>query len=178
MGGDDVAEGCTTAGFAAAQESEPEGRTSVMMRNVPSDYTRDQLVAYLDSEGFAGQYRLIYLPTDFKTQAVFGYAFVDLVSADEAQRFEAHFQQRAGWGIDSDRVCEITWSSLQGLWSHVERYRNSPLMHESVADAFKPALYVKGRRVPFPAPTKKVKSPWRRKTMGQGAIDSSNLIVD
>lgn len=41
----------------------------------------------------------------------------------------------------------------------MERYQNSPVMHPDVPDEWKPALFVQGVRVDFPAPTKKVKAP-------------------
>merc|ERR1712232_995943 len=49
-----------------------------------------------------------------------------------------------GWGLQSDKVLEVAWcSDNQGLSSHVERYRNSRIMHESVDDAYKPALVMR-----------------------------------
>merc|ERR1719146_492709 len=52
------------------------------------------------------------------------------------------------------------WSTCRGLAENVERYRNSPLMHESVPMECKPALYdVDGRRIAFPSPTKAIPKP-------------------
>jgi len=48
---------------------------------------------------------------------------------------------------------------LQGLEANIERYRNSPTMHELVPDAYRPMLFVNGQQVAFPAPTKKIKPP-------------------
>merc|ERR1719367_2096902 len=46
-----------------------ESRTTVMLRNLPLDHTRDMLLHLLDTKGFAGMYDFIYLPMDFKTRA-------------------------------------------------------------------------------------------------------------
>jgi len=135
-------------------------QTTVMMRNIPNDYTRDMLVQLLDKHGFAKQYDLVYLPIDFSSQAGFGYSFVNLVSADVAERFRVHFQGFRGWELPSDKVCDVLWSAArQGLQANVERFKNSPVMHESVPDKFKPALFVDGVRVPFPPPTRKPRAP-------------------
>ncbi|CAE7621292.1 ML3, partial [Symbiodinium sp. CCMP2456] len=58
---------------------DPQGRTTVMLRNLPNNYTRDMLLELIDSMGFRGQYDFLYLPIDFQTHACLGYAFVNLV---------------------------------------------------------------------------------------------------
>ena len=44
-------------------------RTTVMLRNVPNNYTREMFLALLDDNGFAGRYDFVYLPCDFRRQA-------------------------------------------------------------------------------------------------------------
>jgi len=57
-------------------------------------------------------------------------------------------------------VCEVSWSGPhQGFKAHVERYRNSPVMHRSVPDAYKPIIFQDGVRQDFPRPTRKIKAP-------------------
>ncbi|CAK9040679.1 unnamed protein product [Durusdinium trenchii] len=41
---------------AAPFVADPEGRTTVMLRNLPNNYTRDMLLELIDSLGFRGQY--------------------------------------------------------------------------------------------------------------------------
>jgi hypothetical protein len=139
--------------------------TTVMMRNIPNDYTGAMLTELLDKEGFRGCYNLVYLPMDYCRKAAFGYAFIDLVSTEEAQRFHGHFEGFTSWDIPcSQKVCSVGWSdALQGVQAHVDRYRNSPVMHEAVPDEFKPMMFVNGVRVPFPAPSKNVRAPRLRK---------------
>jgi hypothetical protein len=138
----------------------PEDRTTVMMRNIPNNYTRQMLLDLVDGQGFQECYELVYLPVDFKTDTGLGYAFIDLCTPAEAQRFFSHFQGFAAWGMLSEKVCEVSWSDvLQGRQAHVERYRDSFVMHESVPEEFKPALFSEGKRIPFPGPTKKLRAP-------------------
>jgi hypothetical protein len=143
----------------------PQALTTVMMRNLPNNYTRDMLLELLDHHDFLHGYDLVYLPIDFQTEAGLGYAFVNLVTPEEAERFRRHFHGFSDWRVTSEKVCEVSWSdALQGIEAHVERYRNSPVMHESVPDLFKPALFDKaGNRVPFPEPTKTIRPPRLRK---------------
>lgn len=137
-----------------------ESNTTVMIRNLPTDYTREMLLELLDSEGFAGKYDFVYLPIDFNSQGGLGYAFVNLICPVEAQRFWQQFDGFSRWALPSDKVCSLNWSSPhQGLAPHIERYRNSPVMHQDVPDNFKPMIFVDGVRIQFPPPTRPLKAP-------------------
>jgi len=62
-------------------------------------------------------------------------------------------------------VCSVSWSQpLRGLEAHVDRYRNSPLMHALVPDTYRPLLFRDGQRIAFPPPTKKIKAPRKGST--------------
>eukprot|EP00932_Pfiesteria_piscicida_P008100 SRR837773.1840.p1 GENE.SRR837773.1840~~SRR837773.1840.p1 ORF type:complete len:141 (+),score=25.86 SRR837773.1840:2-424(+) len=139
-----------------------------MLRNMPNNYSQEMLLALLDAEGFAGQFDFLYLPVDFNTQAALGYAFINLVSPSVAAKFWETFDGFSRWAVPSRKVGFVTWSGPhQGLEAHVERYRNSPVMHSSVPDSYKPLVFEAGRRVEFPAPTKKPRVPRVRKS-GRG----------
>lgn len=149
-----------TASFSSQDDEGVEPRTTVMMRNLPNTYSRDLLMELLLSAGFQGAYNLIYLPIDFNTGYGFGYAFINFVSTEEAHRFFERFHGFHDWDFDSKKICEVAWSdALQGIRDHIERYRNSPVMHPSVPDEFKPMLFMNGVRVPFPASTRKIRAP-------------------
>jgi len=138
----------------------PAQRTTVMLRNMPEGFLRDNLTDMLNRTGFRGAYNFVYMPMNFRTKNSFGYAFVNMVSPEEAQRCHDKFQGFCDWGVSTDKVCEVSWSDMhQGLVAHIERYRNSPVMHESVPDEYKPVMFSDGTRVTFPAPTKKLRQP-------------------
>eukprot|EP00746_Dinoflagellata_sp_MGD_P007159 gnl/MRDRNA2_/MRDRNA2_114128_c0_seq1.p1 gnl/MRDRNA2_/MRDRNA2_114128_c0~~gnl/MRDRNA2_/MRDRNA2_114128_c0_seq1.p1 ORF type:complete len:269 (+),score=25.97 gnl/MRDRNA2_/MRDRNA2_114128_c0_seq1:185-991(+) len=142
------------------QVSDGDTRTTVMMRNIPNAYTSDSFVDLFDSNGFWGRYNFVYLPIDFRTGVNLGYAFVNFVSHQDADLFKAHFNGFCEWFCQSPKVCEVTWTDPhQGLEEHIERYRNSPVMHEDVSDIYKPRLYSGGQRITFPAPTKRIRAP-------------------
>jgi len=139
---------------------EEEEKTTVMLRNVPYNVSRDSVIKMMDDAGFNGLYDFIYMPIDFRSKSGFGYAFINLVSNAAAEQFFAHFNGFNGWEIKSQKVAEVTWTeSNQGLDVHVDRYRNSPVMHEVVPDEFKPAMFNAGVRVAFPGPTKPIRAP-------------------
>lgn len=144
--------------FADAQGSKL--RTTVMLKNLPNNYTRDMLLDLIDSEGFVGKYDFFYLPIDFRTHAALGYAFINLVSPEDAHVFFCCLDGFSRWSLPSYKVCQVAWSSPhQGFESHIARYRNSPLMHGAVPDLYRPVLFCDGLRISFPPPTKRVKAP-------------------
>jgi RNA recognition motif-containing protein len=146
-----------------AVEAEPLAKTTMMFRNLPDGFTRLQLEELLDAEGFAAQYDFIYLPADLSTGACFGYAFVNIVTPSAARSFMDHFQGFDKWPVDCDKRAVVhTSEGIQGRDEQVERYRNSPLMHESVSDDLRPAIYRDGARVAFPESTVPLKPPRAR----------------
>jgi len=160
----------STCGFMSEADESNDGetavdqdefrQTTVMMRNIPGEYARADLLGLIDQQGFNGLYDLVYLPVDFRTELNQGYAFINLTTAENAERFRDHFMGFSDWLVSSERICEVSWSDQsQGTDENVRRYRDSPMMHESVEDRFKPVLFYDGQRIPFPKPTKKIKAP-------------------
>jgi hypothetical protein len=135
-------------------------RTTVMLRNMPNNYSRTMLLELLDAEGFAGQYDFLYLPMDFQSRASLGYAFINFTSSESAEAFWRVFDGYSNWAIPSRKMSGVSWSGPhQGLEAHIERYRNSPVMAESTPDEYKPILFDRGVRIPFPAPTRRIRAP-------------------
>lgn len=134
--------------------------TTVMLRNMPTEYNRWMLLDLINSEGFGGLYNFVYLPIDFNTRVGLGYCFVNFNTAEDAERFWWYFLDFNRWVVPSEKRCALSWSSPhQGLDSHIERYRNSPVMHASVPEECKPMVFMNGVQVPFPRPTKVIKAP-------------------
>jgi hypothetical protein len=137
-------------------------KTAIIIRNIPKVFGRAELAEILNKEGFRGLYDLIYVPCRLETRDTFGYAFVNLVSEEDAVNFTTHFRGSAAFQGDSNTlsVCDVEWSSEQGgLAAHIERYRNSSMMHISVPEELKPAIYQGGAPQSFPPPTRALKKP-------------------
>jgi len=58
--------------------------TTVMLRNLPNDYTREDVLDLLDSGGFRACYDFFYMPVDFQSGSGMGYAFINFVSHEKA----------------------------------------------------------------------------------------------
>jgi hypothetical protein len=147
-------------GSDANSVAETSEQTTIILRNCPLECTRDMLLQMLDDEGFRGGYDFVHLPIDFQTKVGLGYAIVNMVSSSVALCVQQHFQGFHKWAFQSDNHIEVDWNRPhQGLQAHIERYRNSPLMHESVPETYRPVLFENGCRVPFPAATTKIRAP-------------------
>jgi len=150
-------------------DTKATSNTTVMWRNIPNNYSRDNLLALIDSHGFAGSYDFFYAPLDFSSNALVGYAFLNFVNTADADRFFCDFQGFTQWSLKSEKKSQVTWSQpLQGLQGHIERYRNSAVMHPDVSDDKKPVLFNQGQRVAFPMPTKTIRAPHLRECRPRG----------
>jgi len=149
---------------APPPHEEAGDKTTLMFRNLPEGFNRSRLEALLDAEGFAPRYDFLYLPANLGSGACFGYALINMVAPSDARAFIEHFQGFDRWPVTSDKRALVHMSEeLQGLNEMIERYRNSPLMHESIADELRPAVYRSGTRAEFPGPTAPLKAPRVRK---------------
>merc|ERR1712113_672367 len=132
-----------TKADAETREGSEDSRTTVMLRNLPNNYTRAMLIELLEAEGFGDTYDFLYL-----------------LDSDIVQRFWKYFEGFTNWALPSNKRCFVSWCEPhQGLPAHIERYRNSPVMHPSVPDEYKPVLVKHGQRVAFPEPTKTMRAP-------------------
>lgn len=137
--------------------------TTVMLRNIPADHSRNMVMDMLRSSGFADRVSFMYLPMNLRSSGNFGYAFVDFDSTEVAKQCKENLNGFIGWSEPSEKVLEVAWSDAQGLDSHIQRYRDSPIMHESLDDEYKPAIFRNGVRVAFPPPTKPIRAPRLRR---------------
>merc|ERR1712032_464027 len=70
----------------AVESADRSTWTSRMIKNIPNDYKRQDVLDLLDSRGL--EYDFVYVPIDWCKRANLGYAFVNLVSHEEADRIE------------------------------------------------------------------------------------------
>lgn len=143
-------------------------KTTIMLRNIPVEFTRTTVIDFLRSQGFADHITFVYVPMNLRSIGNFGYCFVDFDSMKIAEQCHEQLRGFTRWGVPCEKALEFAWSDTQGLDAQVARYRDSPLMHESVVDEMKPALFDKGARVTFPSPTKNIRAPRMRKVVETG----------
>eukprot|EP00929_Paragymnodinium_shiwhaense_P097036 TRINITY_DN58808_c0_g4_i3.p1 TRINITY_DN58808_c0_g4~~TRINITY_DN58808_c0_g4_i3.p1 ORF type:complete len:334 (-),score=27.69 TRINITY_DN58808_c0_g4_i3:360-1361(-) len=139
----------------------PELRTTVCLQNLPLAYTREMLLGLFDNYGFSGMYDFVFLPIDATAQKNLGYAVVNLVSPLVAAQFWDTFSGFTRWWRSwCKEICVVSWSTFgQGLDENISMYRHSPIMHHAVHDQFKPAVFCKGERIPFPLSTRQSPKP-------------------
>jgi len=108
-----------------AEKSQPP--TTLMIRNIPSKLSQQELVMELKDLGFAGTFDFLYIPMDKNTSANVGYAFVNFVEPASAnkcmERFQNHCFTRCRRG--SARVASVSVAHLQGLEKNLQHYENS-----------------------------------------------------
>merc|ERR1711972_254361 len=164
--------GSTTVGGSCWSETQQverctkpkeDERTTVMLRNLPSFFTRDMLVEVLDSVGCHGTYDFVHLPVDISRLSCLGFGFVNFRRHGGALQFFKVAHGFQNWQRQSNKVLDVSWSNpLQGLAAQVQRYRNSNIMHPSVPEQCQPMVFGKdGERIPFPSPTNAIRAPRR-----------------
>merc|ERR1712050_172367 len=155
----------STAGPNVERCTKPEedGRTTVMLRNLPSFFTRDMLIELLESLGLVGKYDFVHLPVDLSRFSCLGFGFVNFRTHYDALQFFKLAHGFRSWHSQSSKILDVSWSNpLQGLAAQVQKYRNSNIMHPSVPEQCRPMLFGKdGGRVPFPSPTIAIRAPRR-----------------
>eukprot|EP00406_Dinophysis_acuminata_P008340 CAMPEP_0179221472 /NCGR_PEP_ID=MMETSP0797-20121207/6210_1 /TAXON_ID=47934 /ORGANISM="Dinophysis acuminata, Strain DAEP01" /LENGTH=317 /DNA_ID=CAMNT_0020928259 /DNA_START=22 /DNA_END=973 /DNA_ORIENTATION=- len=120
----------------------PDGeRTTIMLRHIPNNYTRDHVEELLNEQGFGGEFDFVYLPYDFTRKAGYGYAFINFRTNEQARRATAAIQGFSQWKMASEKTAAVDWATHQGRECNIQRFRNSSVMHPEVHDAYKPVCY-------------------------------------
>jgi len=162
---------CVAAPQAAAAvptSTQETGKVStLMLRNIPVTYDRDQLLADLDSRGFRPCLDFFYLPIDFQTGNNVGYAFVNLTAGSEVERFRKTYHGIQLSADRSNKICAVCDAQKQGLHQNVEHYRNSPVM--GMEEKYQPMMFENGIRQLFPGPTRPLKQVRQRATRATGS---------
>ena len=163
----------------SSRSSTPEYKTTLMLRNIPNKFTRDQLVKIIMLKmGKPGSFDFFYLPTDFRSKCNFGYAFINMTSAKYVDLFISVFNGAnlatflngitgnsplpGQHGRGGYKICQVTFARVQGLEENVCRLLNSPIMgaanvigaSQEEIDASMPILFdpVTGIEIAFPKP--------------------------
>jgi hypothetical protein len=143
----------------------PRENTTLYIEKVPADYTRVLFANTLDKEGFAGTYDFLFVGMDLRTRVCNGFALVNFRSNALALRALECFKSFDRWLTQSSQLAVPIFSEYyQGMDELIERHRNSPIMHGSVPDIYKPVLFdANGKLEKFPQPTRQIRVPRVRK---------------
>jgi hypothetical protein len=133
-----------------SSESDNEERTTLLLKRLSRDTCLEELFALLRRLALRPSVDFVYLPLDLQKNVAFGFAFVNLTSHEIAAQAK---EQLSRCGI------EVEWCAQQGLAAHIDRYRNSPIMHASVAKDAQPRLLSCDGMLPFPEPSVELQAP-------------------
>ncbi|KAG0307000.1 hypothetical protein BGZ98_001308 [Dissophora globulifera] len=130
-------------------------RTTFMIRNIPNKYTQQMLLECINETHFA-MFDFLYLRMDFKNKCNVGYAFINFINTDVVSSF---IKERVGkkWSrFNSDKICSLSYATIQGRSALVEKFRNSSVMNEE--PSYRPKIFYVGgpnigKEEPFPEPT-------------------------
>jgi hypothetical protein len=101
--------------------------TTMMIRNIPSRYSQQDLVLDLKELGFTSTFDFLYIPMDQGTSANVGYAFVNFISPTWAAKCMDSFQNyrfsRQPRGCN--KTARVSVAHIQGLDKNLQHYENS-----------------------------------------------------
>lgn len=109
--------------FDEAEAESGQGRTTLMVRNIPNKYSQDQMVSILKNVGFEGMYDFLYLPVDFRNKCNLGYAFINMCTSPATSRLHRAFHMRRWDEQSSRKICEVTFARVQGRDALIEHFR-------------------------------------------------------
>ena len=93
-----------------------------MIKNIPNKFTKELLLKIID-QNFKKAYDLFILPSDVNGYKNFGYAFINFIYSYYIPYFYFLFNGKKWGSTNSKKICEITYSNIQG--------RNNLLSHYS-----------------------------------------------
>mmetsp|Transcript_2904 Transcript_2904/g.5193 ORF Transcript_2904/g.5193 Transcript_2904/m.5193 type:complete len:349 (+) Transcript_2904:58-1104(+) len=101
----------------------PETDTTVMLRNISSRYTAEELLVELMDRGFQDTFDMLYLPMDFKSHRNMGYCFLNFVRPENARRCKDVFNGVQLPRYKSSKVLEVSRAFVQGLKANLQAYQ-------------------------------------------------------
>lgn len=110
-------------------------RTTVMIKNIPNKFTRDMLLNIID-QNFKGAYDLFILPTDVNRYKNFGYSFINFTCSYYIPYFYFIFNGKKWSSTNSQKICEITYSKIQGRNNLLSHYSNKIIFRNEEAKKY------------------------------------------
>ena len=108
-------------------------RCTIMIKNIPNKFTKEKLLELID-KNFASTYDLFILPKDGNKNRNFGYAFINFISSYSIPYFYYVFNGKKWINTNSKKVCEITYSEIQGRNELISHYPNKIIYFNNILD--------------------------------------------
>lgn len=141
-------------------------QTTLMLRNVPTQYTQHEFLQEINNMGMAGFVDFLYMPPNHRqqapehrrTQGNAGLTFINFVSTDVAQRFKEIFGEGQGLvHFPAESPITVIPSTTQGWRANVLKVvRNCIMRRRRIHPDELPLLFCKqtGELIPFPVPNR------------------------
>mmetsp|Transcript_25701 Transcript_25701/g.73886 ORF Transcript_25701/g.73886 Transcript_25701/m.73886 type:complete len:354 (+) Transcript_25701:56-1117(+) len=98
------------------------GCTTVMIRNIPTTFTQNDLMQQLSSCGFGGMFDFIYVPADSRKRKNRGIGFVNFTSKMAADAFYQMFHGTKSMHLTDAKEIFVTPADVQGYEENAERF--------------------------------------------------------
>jgi len=100
----------------------PPGVTTIVVRNVPARFSRDQLLQFWPPDG---TYDLIYLPYSMRQQRRSGLVFINMISHEEALGFTAKWHGRKISNVVGAKPLHVGVADVQGFIGNLKHFKGS-----------------------------------------------------
>mmetsp|Transcript_11025 Transcript_11025/g.22791 ORF Transcript_11025/g.22791 Transcript_11025/m.22791 type:complete len:241 (-) Transcript_11025:41-763(-) len=98
------------------------GCTTVMIRNIPTTFTQNDLMQQLSAGGFRGMFDFIYVPADSRKRKNRGIGFVNFTSKMAADAFYQQFHGTKSKHLTDAKEIFVTPADVQGYEKNAERF--------------------------------------------------------
>ncbi|KAL4491468.1 hypothetical protein ABPG72_008124 [Tetrahymena utriculariae] len=119
-----------------------DGRTTLMIKNIPNKYEQDLLLQTIDRK-HKNTYDFFYLPIDFTNNCNVGYAFINFKETRFIEPFYREFNDQKWKKYNSDKICQLCYARIQGSESLNNHFRSSSVMNQK-DNKYKP-LFIDNR---------------------------------
>ena len=116
-------------------------RTTIMIKNIPNKFSRIILLNTIDQH-FKGTYDLFILPTDGNRNKNFGYSFINFTSSYFIPYFYFMFNNKKWSSTNSKKICEITYSKIQGRTNLISYYVNKIIFFNNFQEVTPDQKYI------------------------------------
>ena len=96
-------------------------RCTIMIKNIPNKFNKDLLLSIIN-QNFKGTYDLFILPTDVNKYKNFGYSFINFMNSYYIPYFYYMFNGKMWSHTNSKKICELTYSKVQGKENLTQHY--------------------------------------------------------
>ena len=128
-----------------------DSRSTVMIQNIPNNYTQAMLIEEIDAH-FDKTYDFFYLPMDYKNKCNIGYAFVNFMDCSHVASFYAKFHCREWQRFKSHKICAVKYGRIQGKLNLIQHFKSTNVVKEASMD-YRPLLfYSSGPQMGAPEP--------------------------